>query len=54
VRFIHGVRVLQQLWLDRVTGRVCLSISAKGLLITGIDDRRYWTWVPTEESRFHS
>lgn len=30
-----------------------MSISAKGLLITGIDDRRYWTWVPTEESRFN-
>nr|ACJ84444.1 unknown [Medicago truncatula] len=43
----------KQLWLDRVTGRVCMSISAKGLSITGIDDRRYWTWVPTEESRFN-
>ncbi|CAL5334624.1 unnamed protein product [Camellia sinensis] len=41
------------LWLDRVTGRVCMSISAKGMAITGIDDRRYWNWVPTEESRFH-
>ncbi|XP_058739109.1 F-box protein PP2-A15 [Vicia villosa] len=43
----------KQLWLDRGTGRVCMSISAKGLVITGIDDRRYWTWVPTEESRFN-
>lgn len=46
--------MLQQLWLDRGTGRVCMSISAKGLVITGIDDRRYWTWVPTEESRLLS
>lgn len=30
-----------------------MSISAKALSITGIDDRRYWTWVPTEESRFN-
>lgn len=45
------VEILQEVWLDRVTGRVCMSISAKALSITGIDDRRYWTWVPTEESR---
>jgi hypothetical protein len=31
-----------------------MSISAKGMSITGIEDRRYWTWVPTEESRFLS
>ncbi|CAK7343340.1 unnamed protein product [Dovyalis caffra] len=43
----------KEVWLDRVTGRVCMSISAKGMAITGIEDRRYWTWVPTEESRFH-
>lgn len=43
----------KEVWLDRVTGRVCMSISAKGMSITGIEDRRYWTWVPTEESRFH-
>lgn len=40
-------------WLDRVTGRVCVSISAKAMAITGIEDRRYWSWVPTEESRFN-
>ncbi|XP_041998077.1 F-box protein PP2-A15-like [Salvia splendens] len=39
-------------WVDRNSGRVCMSISAKGMAITGIDDRRYWNWVPTEESRF--
>ncbi|KAJ6742474.1 F-BOX DOMAIN PHLOEM PROTEIN 2-LIKE PROTEIN-RELATED [Salix viminalis] len=43
----------KEAWLDRVTGRVCMSISARGMSITGIEDRRYWTWVPTEESRFH-
>ncbi|CAI9783132.1 unnamed protein product [Fraxinus pennsylvanica] len=40
------------LWLDKFSGRVCMSISAKGMAITGIEDRRYWNWVPTEESRF--
>lgn len=43
--------LLQVLWLDRVTGRVCMSISAKAMAITGIEDRRYWNWIPTEESR---
>ena len=42
---------MQEVWLDRVTGRVCMAISAKGMAITGIDDRRYWNWVSTEESR---
>ncbi|KAI3447517.1 hypothetical protein Pfo_004182 [Paulownia fortunei] len=39
-------------WVDRFSGRVCMSISAKAMAITGIEDRRYWNWVPTEESRF--
>ncbi|KAL0344733.1 UNVERIFIED_CONTAM: F-box protein PP2-A15 [Sesamum radiatum] len=30
-----------------------MSISAKAMAITGIEDRRYWNWVPTEESRFN-
>ncbi|KAL9229145.1 hypothetical protein vseg_004643 [Gypsophila vaccaria] len=42
----------KQMWVDRVTGRVCLSISARAMEITGIEDRRYWNWIPTEESRF--
>ncbi|CAJ1968773.1 unnamed protein product [Sphenostylis stenocarpa] len=53
----HGHKVggaLQEVWLDRVTGRVCMSISARAMAITGIDDRRYWNWIPTEESRFHT
>lgn len=42
----------KKVWLDKITGRVCLSISSKGLAITGIDDRRYWNHIPTTESRF--
>ncbi|KAE9459571.1 hypothetical protein C3L33_08583, partial [Rhododendron williamsianum] len=42
---------LQKAWLDKSTGGVCLSISSRGLAITGIDDRRYWNHIPTEESR---
>ncbi|KAM3359386.1 F-box protein PP2-A12 [Capsicum galapagoense] len=44
----------KKVWLDKGTGRVCLSISANGLAITGIDDRRYWSRIETDESRFHS
>ncbi|KAM7464294.1 hypothetical protein LguiA_032415 [Lonicera macranthoides] len=44
----------KEIWLDRVTGRVCMSISSKAMAITGIEDRRYWNWMPTEESRFHT
>ncbi|KAK1310759.1 F-box protein PP2-A15 [Acorus calamus] len=43
----------KEVWLNRVTGGLCMSISAKAMTITGIEDRRYWTWIPTEESRFH-
>ena len=32
-------------------GRVCMPISARAMAITGIEDTRYWNWVPTEESR---
>ncbi|XP_078440737.1 F-box protein PP2-A13-like isoform X2 [Wolffia australiana] len=39
------------LWLDKRHGGLCLSISSKALSITGIDDRRYWTHIPTDESR---
>ncbi|XP_058085348.1 F-box protein PP2-A13-like [Magnolia sinica] len=41
-------------WLEKSTGGICMSISAKSLSITGIDDRRYWNFVQTEESRFHT
>ncbi|KAK7821352.1 f-box protein pp2-a12 [Quercus suber] len=42
----------ERVWLHKRTGGVCLSIASKGLAITGIDDRRYWNHIPTEESRF--
>ncbi|KAG8374858.1 hypothetical protein BUALT_Bualt10G0039300 [Buddleja alternifolia] len=44
----------KKVWLDKITGKTCMSISSNGLAITGIDDRRYWTRIPTEESRFGS
>ncbi|XVF79980.1 hypothetical protein PTKIN_Ptkin15bG0033700 [Pterospermum kingtungense] len=42
----------KEIWLDKNTGGVCLSISSKALAITGIDDRRYWSHISTEESRY--
>lgn len=42
---------LQKVWLHKSTGGVCMSIASKGLAITGIDDRRYWNHIPTDESR---
>ncbi|XP_076951961.1 F-box protein PP2-A13-like [Bidens hawaiensis] len=51
VRFDDGNK---EFWLDKRTGGVCLSISSKALTITGIDDRRYWNFIPTDESRFHT
>ncbi|KAE9606583.1 putative phloem protein [Lupinus albus] len=44
----------KKFWVDKSTGKLCLCISSKGLSITGIDDRRYWNRIPTEESRFHT
>lgn len=43
--------LLQKVWLDKGTGKACVLISSNGLAITGIDDRRYWSWISTEESR---
>ncbi|KAL3839743.1 hypothetical protein ACJIZ3_024334 [Penstemon smallii] len=45
--------LILNLWVDRFSGKICMSISAKAMSITGIEDRRYWNWLPTEESRFH-
>ncbi|KAI4311699.1 hypothetical protein MLD38_036573 [Melastoma candidum] len=42
----------KRVWLDKFTGRICLSVCAKGLVITGVDDRRYWNYISTTESRF--
>uniref|UniRef100_A0A1D1XXC0 F-box protein PP2-A13 n=1 Tax=Anthurium amnicola TaxID=1678845 RepID=A0A1D1XXC0_9ARAE len=39
-------------WLEKCRGGICMSISSKALSITGIDDRRYWNYIPTDESRF--
>ncbi|KAJ7962311.1 F-box protein PP2-A13 [Quillaja saponaria] len=44
----------KEIWLDKRTGGLCVSISSKGLRITGIDDRRYWNHIPTQESRFQT
>ncbi|KAL9142050.1 hypothetical protein ABFS82_14G143400 [Erythranthe guttata] len=41
----------KEVWIDKRTGGVCLAISSKALVITGIDDRRYWNHIPTNESR---
>uniref|UniRef100_A0ACD5TTQ1 Uncharacterized protein n=1 Tax=Avena sativa TaxID=4498 RepID=A0ACD5TTQ1_AVESA len=51
VRFDDGKR---EFWLEKSTGMVCMALSSKALVITGIDDRRYWVHIPTTESRFHS
>ncbi|CDP08882.1 unnamed protein product [Coffea canephora] len=44
----------KEVWIDKKTGGVCLSISWKAMTITGIDDRRYWKHVATDESRFQT
>ncbi|XVF12444.1 hypothetical protein REPUB_Repub08aG0118900 [Reevesia pubescens] len=44
----------KEVWLDKSSGKLCMSVSAKALKITGIDDRRYWNHIPTEESRFET
>ncbi|KAG1362310.1 putative F-box protein [Cocos nucifera] len=41
----------KEFWLEKCKGGLCMSISSKAMLITGIDDRRYWNYIPTEESR---
>ncbi|XP_054784973.1 F-box protein PP2-A13 [Prosopis cineraria] len=50
-RFHSGTK---EVWLDKASGQVCLLMSSKCMKITGIDDRRYWNYIPTEESRFRS
>ncbi|XP_073129886.1 F-box protein PP2-A12 [Henckelia pumila] len=44
----------KEIWLDNRRRGICVAISWKGLKITGIDDRRYWSHVSTDESRFHT
>uniref|UniRef100_R7WG31 F-box domain-containing protein n=1 Tax=Aegilops tauschii TaxID=37682 RepID=R7WG31_AEGTA len=48
VRFDDGKR---EFWLEKSTGMVCMALSSKSLVITGIDDRRYWVHMPNTESR---
>ncbi|XP_024028671.1 F-box protein PP2-A13 isoform X2 [Morus notabilis] len=50
-RFDGGTK---EVWLDKSSGKMFLSISSKALRITGIGDRRYWNYIPTEESRFQT
>ncbi|KAK2653776.1 hypothetical protein Ddye_013632 [Dipteronia dyeriana] len=50
-RFDNGTK---EAWLEKSSGKLCLAVSTKALKITGIDDRRYWNHIPTEESRFHT
>ncbi|KAI5009703.1 hypothetical protein ZWY2020_011840 [Hordeum vulgare] len=40
----------KEFWLEKSKGRVCMALSSKALVITAIDDRRYWTHMPTTES----
>ncbi|XP_043718474.1 F-box protein PP2-A13-like [Telopea speciosissima] len=44
----------KEAWLEKSTGGIFLLISSRALRITGIDDRRYWNHIPTEESRFRT
>ncbi|KAL5213100.1 hypothetical protein ABZP36_023947 [Zizania latifolia] len=48
--FDYGTK---EFWIDKNKGGICLSISSKAMVITCIDDRRYWNQLVTEESRFH-
>ncbi|CAN6314286.1 unnamed protein product [Urochloa humidicola] len=44
----------REFWLEKSGGGICMALSSKALVITGIDDRRYWVNMPTTESRFLS
>ncbi|RLM85168.1 ATPP2-A13 [Panicum miliaceum] len=44
----------KEFWLDKGGRGICMSISSMALSITGIDDRRYWNFIPNDESRFHT
>ncbi|GMI76500.1 phloem protein 2-A14 [Hibiscus trionum] len=50
-RFDRGTK---EAWLDKSSGKLCLLVSAEALKVTGIDDRRYWNRIQTEESRFQT
>ncbi|XP_047943960.1 F-box protein PP2-A13-like [Salvia hispanica] len=42
----------KEVWLDKKRGGICAAISWKALKITGVEDRRYWNHISTNESRF--
>jgi len=42
----------KEFWIEKNKGGLCMSISSKAMAITGIDDRRYWSHLVTEESRY--
>ncbi|XP_071709622.1 F-box protein PP2-A13-like [Rutidosis leptorrhynchoides] len=44
----------KEVWMEKERGGMCMLVSWKGMKITGIDDRRYWTHIPTLHSRFHT
>uniref|UniRef100_A0ACD5YFT4 Uncharacterized protein n=1 Tax=Avena sativa TaxID=4498 RepID=A0ACD5YFT4_AVESA len=44
----------KEFWLDKAGGGTCMTIYSRALSITGIDDRRYWNFIPNDESRFRS
>ncbi|KAJ1272480.1 hypothetical protein BS78_06G204800 [Paspalum vaginatum] len=44
----------KEFWIEKDKGGFCMSISSNAMSITGRDDRRYWSHLSTEESRFHS
>ncbi|KAL6977663.1 hypothetical protein U1Q18_026454 [Sarracenia purpurea var. burkii] len=49
-RFDGGTK---EVWMEKSRGEICVSISWEAMKIIGIDDRRYWNHIPTDESRFH-
>ncbi|CAI9259674.1 unnamed protein product [Lactuca saligna] len=51
VRFSSGTK---EVWIEKESGGMCMLVSWKGMKITGIDDRRYWSHIPTLQSRFYS
>ncbi|KAD7480420.1 hypothetical protein R6Q59_009218 [Mikania micrantha] len=51
VRFSGGRK---EVWMDKEGGGICMLVSWKGMKITGIDDRRYWSHIPTLQSRFQA
>ena len=50
-RVLFSFFVRQEFWLEKSKGGICMALSSKALVITGIDDRRYWVNMPTTESR---